>query len=199
MEFISCTIKVEIDNCLGSGGSRGRVRGVRTPPPPPPIRPDACLRLKFLHRQDRISLFNWLFVFFFFFFLKSALHFATKLNSGDIKKCNCFGVSSYDLFASARKAVFHAPTVTGVHRLRLEICTIFVTKRKRSMFQGYIHYQQNSLIQYKGPRNYNVQLRLVGVAGGGIINPPPTVLSEPKFGPPNQKSLDPPLLGFEIT
>ena len=36
----------------GSGGSR------RTP-----IRPDACLRLKFLHRQDRISLFNWLFFF----------------------------------------------------------------------------------------------------------------------------------------
>ena len=36
----------------GSGGSR------RTP-----IRPDTCLRLKFLHRQDRISLFNWL-VFF---------------------------------------------------------------------------------------------------------------------------------------
>ena len=25
--------------------------------PPPPIRPEACLRLKFLHRQDRISLF----------------------------------------------------------------------------------------------------------------------------------------------
>ena len=36
----------------GSGGSR------RTP-----IRPDTCLRLKFLHRQDRISLFNWLFFF----------------------------------------------------------------------------------------------------------------------------------------
>ena len=26
--------------------------------PPRPIRTDACLRLKFLHRQDRISLFN---------------------------------------------------------------------------------------------------------------------------------------------
>ena len=25
---------------------------------PPPIQTDACLRLKFLHRQDRISLFN---------------------------------------------------------------------------------------------------------------------------------------------
>ena len=37
------------------GGSKGF-----GPPPPPPIRPDACLGLKFLNRQDRISLFNWL-------------------------------------------------------------------------------------------------------------------------------------------
>ena len=28
-----------------------------------PIRPDAYLRLKFLHRQDLISLFNWLIFF----------------------------------------------------------------------------------------------------------------------------------------
>ena len=33
------------------GGSEG---------PGPPIRPHACLRQKSLHRQDRISLFNWL-------------------------------------------------------------------------------------------------------------------------------------------
>ena len=45
----------------------------------PPIRPDACLRLKFLHRQDRISLFNWL-----IFLMKCALHFATKPHSRDI-------------------------------------------------------------------------------------------------------------------
>ena len=32
-------------------------------PPPSPIRPDACLRLKFLHRQDCILLFNWLIFF----------------------------------------------------------------------------------------------------------------------------------------
>ena len=38
-----------------SGRPRGRVPG--SWPPLPPIRP--CLRLKFLHRQDRISLFNW--------------------------------------------------------------------------------------------------------------------------------------------
>ena len=39
-----------------------------SPPPPifaldtqePPIRPDACLRRKFLHLPDRISIFNWL-------------------------------------------------------------------------------------------------------------------------------------------
>ena len=42
-----------------SNGSKGRVRGVRTLP----SRPDACLRLKFLHRQDRISPFNWLIFF----------------------------------------------------------------------------------------------------------------------------------------
>ena len=41
-----------------SGGSRGGA-GCSGPS----IRPDACLRLKFLHQQDRISLFNWL-VFF---------------------------------------------------------------------------------------------------------------------------------------
>ena len=44
--------------------------------------------------------------------MKRALHFATKLNSRDIQKCNCFWVPSYDLFASARKAVFPAPTAT---------------------------------------------------------------------------------------
>ena len=51
---------------------------------PPPIRPDACLRLTFLHRQDCISLFNWL----IFSLMKHALHFASKLNSRDIQKCN---------------------------------------------------------------------------------------------------------------
>ena len=60
---------------LLSGGSRGRVWVVRTPPPPH-IRPDACLRLKFLHRQHRIQLINRL-----IFLMKHALHFATKLNS----------------------------------------------------------------------------------------------------------------------
>ena len=35
---------------IQEGGSRDPL------PPPPPIRPDICLWLKFLHRQDRISL-----------------------------------------------------------------------------------------------------------------------------------------------
>ena len=37
--------------------------------------------MQFLHRQDRISLFNWL----IFVFMKRGLHFATKLNSTDIQ------------------------------------------------------------------------------------------------------------------
>ena len=90
-------------------GSRGRVRGVHTSP----IKPYACLRLKFLHRRDCISLFNWL-----IFLMKLALHFATKLNSRIVQKCNCFWVSSYDLFTSARKAVFAVPTATGVLKLK---------------------------------------------------------------------------------
>ena len=93
-----------------SGESRGRVRGIRTPISDLTL---TTLRLKFLHRQDRISLFNWT-----IFTMKRAWHVSTKLNSRDIKKCNCFWVPSYDLFASARKAVFPAPTATVVHRLR---------------------------------------------------------------------------------
>ena len=46
--------------------------------------------------------------------MKCALHFATKLNSRDIQKCNCFWVPSYDLFASARKAIFPAPMETAL-------------------------------------------------------------------------------------
>ena len=61
-----------------------RIQGEGPDPAPPPIRPDACLRLKFLRQQDRISLLNWL----TFFLMKRALHFATKLNSRDITECN---------------------------------------------------------------------------------------------------------------
>ena len=71
------------------------------------------MRLKVLHRQDRTSLFKWM-----TFVKKHALHFATKRNSKDIQKCNCFWVPSSDLFASATKAVFPMPTATGDHTLR---------------------------------------------------------------------------------
>ena len=47
-------VKTGIGAATNSGGSRGRVEEVQTPP----IRPDACLRQKFL--LDRISLFIWL-------------------------------------------------------------------------------------------------------------------------------------------
>ena len=90
----------------GQGGEGGEGGGEF------PIIPDSCLRLKFLHRPDCISLFNWL-----IFLMKRALHFATTVNSGDIKKCNCFWVPFYYLFGSACKAVFPAPTGTGIHRL----------------------------------------------------------------------------------
>ena len=53
-----------------------------------------------------------------FFLMKRALHFATKVNSRDIKKCNCFWVPSCDLLASSNKAVYPAPKCARVHRLR---------------------------------------------------------------------------------
>ena len=61
-----------------------------------------CLRLKFLHRQDRMSLFNWL-----IFLTETRVVFCRQTKfQGILKKCKFWGVPSYDLFASARKAVF---------------------------------------------------------------------------------------------
>ena len=48
--------------------------------------------------------------------MKRALHFVNNLNSRDIQKLNCFSVPSYDLFASARKAVFPAPTASFLNQ-----------------------------------------------------------------------------------
>ena len=59
--------ETEYNHAIISGGSRGRVWN------PPPIKPDACLRLKCFHQQDRISPFNWL-----IFLMKRASHFATR-------------------------------------------------------------------------------------------------------------------------
>ena len=53
--------------------------GVRTP------LSDISLFEKFLHRQDRISLFNWM-----IFLMKRGLHFASKLNSADIQNVIVF-------------------------------------------------------------------------------------------------------------
>ena len=75
------------------------VGGTDTPPlPPPPIRPDAVWDWNsYIHRIVYHFLSGW------FFLRKRALHFATKLKSWDIQKCDCLRVTSYDLFASARK------------------------------------------------------------------------------------------------
>ena len=100
----------EAPRSLSWTSTQWRIQGEGPGGPAPPsflLRPDACLRLKFLRRQDRISLSNWV-----IFFL------ATKLNSRDIQKCDCFWLPSTDMFASAHKAVFPAPTATSVHRLR---------------------------------------------------------------------------------
>ena len=136
-------------SAFSSGESMRRVRGSR-----PPIRPDACLRPKFLHPQDFISLFTWL----IFFLMKCALHFATKRNSRGIQKCISFWVLSYDLFASARKAVFPAPSVTGVHRLRNTW-----SSQLSQLVDNYAYLRSTIQIHGKGPRNYNVQSRMVEV------------------------------------
>ena len=138
-----------------------------------PSRPDACLRLKFLHRRDRISLFNWL-----IFLMKGTLHFATKQNSWDIKNVIVFGYSPLICSPLLAKQYFPPPpppTANGAHRGG---CS------KSASFMGASAYG-------KGPKNYNVQPRPVAGGGGGgsFLNqsfdrPPPT---------PNQKFLDPSL------
>ena len=136
-----------------SGRSWGRVRGVRTPT----FRPDACLRLTFLHRKDRISLFNWL-----IFLMKRVLHFATKLNSKDIQKYDCFWVPFYDLLVSAAKHYF--------------------PRRQRPAFTDWETRSRLCLLSdwWEGVWG------CVGGGGGALFCPPKVqyLLSEPKFGPP---------------
>ena len=95
---------------------------------------------------------------FFFFLMKCALHFATKRNSRGIQKCISFWVLSYDLFATACKAVFPAPSVTGVHRLRNTW-----SSQLSQLVDNYAYLRSRIQIHGKGPRNYNVQPRIVGV------------------------------------
>ena len=94
--------------------------------------------------------------------MKRALHFVTKLNSRVIQKCISFWVPSYDLFASARKAVFPAPTATGVHRLKNTRSPLL-----SQLVDNYASLRRRIQIHGKGPRNYNVRPRLVGRVGGG--------------------------------
>ena len=79
-----------------SGGSRGEGPGA----PDPPIRPDTCLLLELLHRQDRISPLKWLIIS-----MKRALNFVTKLNSSDIKKKIVFGYPVGDWRSQIEKHV----------------------------------------------------------------------------------------------
>ena len=76
-----------------------------------PIIPDSCLRLKFLHRPDCISLFNWL-----IFLMKRALHFATTVNSGDVKNVIVFGYPPIICLALLAKQYFPRQR-GGIHRL----------------------------------------------------------------------------------
>ena len=90
--------------------------------------------------------------------MKRALHFSTKLNSRDIKKCNGFLVPSYDLFASV--------------------------------------FSQSSISRANGDRRSEIEKHVVVSVRSDLPQKSSTVLSEPKFGPPNQIFLDPPLLSI---
>ena len=88
--------------------------------------------------------------------MKRVLYFATKLNSRDIQKCDCLCAPSYDLFVSARKAVFPASTATGFHRLRKTWSSL----PSQGLVGGGVGEKSN------------------------LPQKSSTVLSEPKFGPP---------------
>ena len=84
---------------------QGEGPGGPDPLPPPPLS-DLTLvwdRNSYIDRVVHHFLTGW-------FFNETRAAFATKLNSGDIQKCNWFWLPFYDLFASARKAVFPGPT-----------------------------------------------------------------------------------------
>ena len=82
-----------------------------------------------------------------FFLMKRALHFATKLNSRDIQKCNCFWVPSYDLFASARKAVLPSPAAPGVHRLRKRWLSLWEVICHKKVQQSFLNQSLDPLIK----------------------------------------------------
>ena len=125
---------------LSSGGSKGRVRGVR----PPTIRPDA-------YKQD-----IWIAV------VRTCTHALTSW------LCHWCWWNLYNLCNQTKEE---------------DVCSKGASFTSRIQVNG------------RQPRNYNVQPRLVGSRGfGGEVICLKRILSEPKFGPPNQKFLDPPLL-----
>ena len=130
-----------------------RIQGEGPGGPDPHIRPDACLRLKFLHRKDHILIFYWL-----IFLMKHALHFATNLNSRDIQTCNCLLLPSYALFAS------------------------------------FCLYSRWSISRANSNRHSQIEKHVAVFVRSNMPQKSPTVPSEPKFGPPNQKFLDLPLV-----
>ena len=71
--------------------------------------------------------------------------------------------TSYDLFASARIALFPSPTATGVHRLRNTWPSLL-----SRLVDNYASFTSRIQVHGKGPRNYNEQPRLVGEGLGGV-------------------------------
>ena len=76
-----------------------RFQGEGPPPPPPPSLLDLTLVCDWNSYIDRIVYY---FLTGWFFLKKRTLHFATKLNPRDIKKCISFWFPSYHLLAPAR-------------------------------------------------------------------------------------------------
>ena len=124
-----------------SGGSSGEGSWAPDPPPLPPIRPDACLRLKFLHRKDRISLFNWLIVFNetriafchwtkFQWYSKMELFFGTLLWSVHLCSQSCISRAIGDRCSKIEKNVVVSAFSAGRQLWH-----------KRRMFQGCILYE----------------------------------------------------------
>ena len=87
-----------------------------------------------------------------------------------------------DLFASARKAVFPAPTATGVHRLRNTWSSLL-----SQPVANYASFTSRIQVHGKGPRKNKVGATATGGSGCGgwgrrnLPQKSSTVLSEPKI------------------
>ena len=114
-----------------SGGSRGRIQGEVPGGPGPPIS-DLTLVWDWNSHINRI-----------------VYHFLTgwAFYSRNIQKCNCFWVPSYDLFASARKAVFPSPAATGVHRLRKRWLSLWEVIFHKKVQQSFLNQSLDPLIK----------------------------------------------------